>query len=123
VARPQQISDAAIRSIIEELRLPHRAPSGAAVRELLGVRFGVRASTSRVYRLLKMPPPPLTPDEIAWGQSERTVRELIEERDAALRRAQLSELREQATQDRMGLQIDELRERLRSLGVDPLRFK
>jgi hypothetical protein len=123
MSRPQQVSDSAIRSIIEELRLPHRAPSGAAVRKVLAARFGVRASTSRVYRLLRTPPPPLTPDEIALRQSERSVRELIEERDAALRRAELSELREQATQDRMGMQIDELRERLRGLGVDPLRLK
>ena len=31
MARPQQVSDEAIVAIIEELRLPHRTPSGVAV--------------------------------------------------------------------------------------------
>ena len=119
MARPQQISDAAILAIIEELRSPHRAPTGVAVRELLAARFGVRASTARVYHLLKIPPPPQGAD--ALSGSEQRIADLTRERDAALRRAELAEFREQAMQDRMGMQIDELRQRLRSLGVDPFR--
>lgn len=117
MARPQQISDHAIAAIIEELRLPHRAPSGVAVREQLWTRFGIRASTQRVYRLLKAPPLPRT--SLAPTDAERRITELTAERDAALRRAKLAELREQATQDRAAMQIDELRQRLRRLGVDP----
>ena|ERR1700722_10246900 len=117
MARPQQVSDEAIVAIIEELRLPHRAPNGVAVREQLRARFGVRASTQRVYRLLKAPPPappPMDPDSAA-----RRIAELTLERDAAIRRAELAEYREQATQDRTASQIDALRQRLKRMGVDP----
>lgn len=117
MARPQQISDHAIAAIIEELRLPHRAPSGVAVRELLWTRFGLRASTQRVYRLLKAPP--LPPPPVDPLHAERQIAELTAARDAALRRVKLAELREQATQDRAAMQIDALRQRLRGLGIDP----
>jgi hypothetical protein len=45
--------------------------------------------------------------------------QLIAERDAALRRAELAEYREQATVDRTAYLIHDLREKLRRLGVDP----
>lgn len=117
MARPQQVSDDAILAIIEELRLPHRAPSGVAVRGQLWARFGIRASTERVYRLLNAPPrppPPLDPTDAA-----RQIAELTVQRDAALQRAALAEYRERATQDRTAVQIDTLRQRLKRLGVDP----
>jgi hypothetical protein len=117
MARPQQVSDEAIVTIIEELRQPHRAPSGVQVREQLWARFGIRASTQRVYRLLKAAPPPLR--AIDPTVAARRIAELTLERDAALRRAELAEYRERATQDRTALQIDNLRQRLRRLGVDP----
>ncbi len=119
MARPQQVSDEAIVAIIQELRLPHRRPSGVAVREQLWARFGIRASTQRVYRLLKAPPPPPPPIDptAAAGQ----ISELTLQRDAALRRAELAEYRERATQDRTATQIDTLRQRLKRLGADPYR--
>ncbi len=117
MARPQQISDHAIVAIIEELRLPHRAPSGVAVRQQLWTRFGIRASTQRVYRLLKAPPLP-TPS-VDPTDASRQIAELTAERDAALRRVKLLELRAEAEQDRGARQIDALRQRLRALGVDP----
>ena len=117
MARSQQISDDAIIAVIEALRVPHRTPSGVAVRDELWRRFGVRASTDRVYRLLKTPPPP-KPAALPQGLEQR-IAELTAERDAALRRIALAELREEATQDRAAMQIDALRQRLRGLGVDP----
>jgi hypothetical protein len=117
MARPQQISDAAIAAVIEELRLPHRLPTGIAVREQLQLRFGVRASTQRVYRLMKAPPPPRQPPDPS--DAARQIAELVAQRDAALRSAELADYRERATQDRTAKQIDALRQRLRRLGVDP----
>ena len=117
MARPQQVSDETILAIIEELRLPHRAPSGVSVRAHLWARFGIRASTQRVYRLLKAAPAP--PRAIDPTAAARQIAELTLERDAALRRAELAEYRERATQDRTAVQIDYLRQRLRRLGVDP----
>jgi hypothetical protein len=117
MARPQEVSDSAILAIIEELRLPHRAPSGVAVRNLLWSRYRLRASTQRVYELLKARPPlsaPVDPSTAATRVAELTL-----ERDAALRRAELAELREQATQDRTAMQIDVLRQRLKRHGIDP----
>jgi len=116
MARPQQVSDEAIVAIIEELRLPHRSPSGVAVREQLWARFGIRASTQRVYRLLKAPPPPPAP--VDPTVAARQIAELTRQRDAALRRAELAEYRERATQDRTATQIDTLRQRLKRLGAD-----
>ncbi len=117
MARPQQVSDEAIVAIINELRLPHRTPSGVAIREQLWARFGFRASTQRVYRLLKAPPPPPPPNDptAAAGQ----ISELTLQRDEALRRAELAEYRERATQNRTATQIDTLRQRLKRLGADP----
>src|ERR1700730_6631874 len=86
-ARPQQVSDDAIVAIIDELRQPHRAPSGVQVREQLWARFGIRASTQRVYRLLKAPPRP--PPRLDSVDAARQIAELTAERDAALRRAEL----------------------------------
>jgi hypothetical protein len=117
MARPQQVSDETIIAIIEELRLPHRAPSGVVVREHLWARFRIRASTDRVYRLLKAPPPPPPPIDPTAAAAQ--IVELIRERDAALRRAELAEYRERATQERTATQIDTLRQRLKRLGADP----
>ncbi len=117
MARPQQVSDEAIIAIIEELRLPHRSPSGVAVREQLWARFGIRAGTQRVYRLLKAPPP--LPPPIDPSAAARQIAELTRQRDEALRRAELAEYRERATQDRTATQIDTLRQRLKRLGADP----
>src|ERR1700687_1903980 len=117
MARPQQVSDEAIAAIIEEWRLPHRTPSGVAVREQLWARFGIRASTQRVYRLLKAPPPP--PPPIDHTAAARLIPGLTLQRGEALRRAELAEYRERATQDRTATEIDTLRQRLRRLGADP----
>jgi hypothetical protein len=119
VARPQKITDEAILVIIRELSLPHRSPSGTAVRQELHTRFGIRAGTERIYRLLKSPPPPSSPVDLSSATDQ--IAELTRERDAARQRAELAEYRERATQDRTALQIDDLRQRLKALGVDPYR--
>jgi hypothetical protein len=117
MARPPKLTDTEIGALIAELRQPHRAPTGVAVRKELMARYGIRAGTQRVYRLLSAPPPP--PPPIDPSEAARHVAELTAARDAALRRAELAEYRERATQDRTANQIHELRAKLRRLGVDP----
>lgn len=102
--------------VIAAQRAAHLPCTGVAIRLELERRFGTRAGTDRLYRLLrKLPltvnpsPPPLDLD----------MAQLAAERDVALRRAQLAEYREEATQVRTAAEIDSLRERLRALGVDP----
>ena len=117
MARPPKLTDTEIGAIIAELRRPHRPPTGVAVRRELMARYGIRAGTQRVYRLLGAPPPP--PPPIDPSEAARRIADLTAERDAALHRAELAEYRERATQDRTANQIHELRVKLRRLGVDP----
>lgn len=123
MARPQQISDAAILAVITDLRLPHREPSGIAVRHALWARYGIRASTNRVYRLLKtLPAAPLPLQRVSLGVESQLAR-VTAERDAALQRAALAELREESTQSRLSMHIDALRQQLLAFGVNPYSLK
>jgi DNA-binding PadR family transcriptional regulator len=115
VARPQKLSDEEIVTVIMALRASHRPATGVDIRRELHQRFGVRCGTDRIYQLLRglgsqgYGSPPGTPE----------IAQLVVERDAALRRAELAEYREEATQARTASEIDSLRQRLRALGVDP----
>ena len=135
MARLPWVSDDDILATWASLKAHGRQPSVRVLREILKDRFGGRCGTNRVYGLisarglapsaasgatsqtktaLSAPshdhPPLADPDQIA---------QLTAERDAAIKRAELAEFREQATQDRTAYQIFELREKLRRLGVDP----
>lgn len=118
MARPQKLTDEEIWAVIAAQRAAHLPCSGVAIRRELARRFGIRAGTDRLYRLLREAPPP----NHCSPPPDLDIARLIAERDAALRRAELAELREDATQVRTAAQIDALRERLRALGVDPFAF-
>jgi hypothetical protein len=116
MARPQKLTDGQIVALIAALRAENLPCTGVDIRRELARRFGVRAGTDRVYRLLR---------ELALHTELPAARPTIDlaqleiQRDAALRRAQLAEYREEATQVRTANEIDTLRQRLRALGVDP----
>jgi len=116
MARPQKLTDAEICTVIAAQRAAHLPCTGVAIRRELECRFGTRAGTDRLYRLLRESPPIVNPSP---APLDLDIAQLAAERDAALRRAQLAEYREDATQVRMAAEIDSLRERLRALGVDP----
>ena len=118
MARPPKIPDGELLTVIQELRAAAPVLTGQALRAELQRRFGFRAGTQRVYRLLHAPGPP-APPRTPPADFEHQLAELRAERDAALQRAELAEFREQATQDRTAHQIFELREKLRRLGKDP----
>jgi hypothetical protein len=117
MARPPKLSDDQLRAVIQEMRAMHPVLTGQALRQELLRRYGTRAGTQRVYRFLQAPPPPLPPAPVDGSPVQMA--QLIAERDAALRRAELAEYREQATVDRTAYLIHDLREKLRRLGVDP----
>ena len=116
MARPQKLTDAAIVAVIAALRAANLPATGVDTRRELARRFGVRAGTDRVYRLLRKS---ATPGDVPTLLPALDLAQLSVERDAALRRAQLAEYREEATQKRTAHEIDTLRQRLRALGVDP----
>ena len=113
MARPPKISDSDLISVIAELRKLHRVLTGQHVRAELHRRFGIRAGTKRVYRLLRSPPP--TPPPIDPSDAASRILALTIERDAALARADLSELRERSTQDRTANEIHDLRQEVKRL--------
>jgi len=113
MARLPACSDQQIEHVLAELRAANDRPiSGLTLRRELQQRFGSRAGTDRIYRLLQRPVQPL--GENSAGSSALIAR-LTAERDAALARAELSELREVATQDRTANEIYELRQKVRAL--------
>jgi hypothetical protein len=99
--------------MIAELRKLHRVLTGQHVRAELHRRFGIRAGTKRVYRLLRSPPPP--PPSIDPSDATYRILALTRERDSALARANLAELRERSTQDRTANEIYELRQEVKRL--------
>lgn len=113
VARLPRCSDEQIVALLAELRAAARHPvSGLKLRRELQTRFGIRAGTDRIYRLMHLQPPPAdSPETLAL------IARLTAERDAALARAELAELREVATQDRTANEIHELRQKVRALQV------
>jgi hypothetical protein len=117
MARPQKLNDKEIYTVIAAQRAAHLPCTGVAIRRELERRFGTRAGTDRLYRLLRKTPTTANPSPSL--PLDLDVTRLAAERDAALRRAQLAEYREEATQVRTAAEIDSLRERLRALGVDP----
>lgn len=113
MARLPACSDQQIELVLAELRaVGDRPVSGLTLRRELQRRFGSRAGTDRVYRLLQRPVPPAGENDAAISA---LIARLTAERDAALARAELSELREVATQDRTANEIYELRQKVRAL--------
>lgn len=117
--RPQKISDDTIVAVVIDLERAGSPRTGVDVRKELWRRHGVKAGTDRVYQLLRKRAAEVHSKPSA-GTDERR---LIRERDEAVRRAELAELREEAMQSRTALEIDTLRQTIRSLGVDPFTLE
>jgi hypothetical protein len=111
MSRLPACSDHQISAVLAELRAAtHRPVSGLQLRRELKARFGIRAGTDRIYRLLALAVAPQAPSE----PTAELIARLTAERDAALARAELAELREVATQDRTANEIHELRQKVRA---------
>jgi hypothetical protein len=116
MARPPRLPDAAIISLIGELRAQHTVLTGTRLREELQARHGTPGGVSRIYRLLdqaRQPQPARPAPTPAAGTNDVT--ELQAELAVALERARLAEHREEAHQARWAGEIHALREQVRSL--------
>jgi hypothetical protein len=114
MARPPKLSGFQIEEIIDELRSRVSVLTGTMVRAELQRRFGVRAGTERIYRMLRAPSPTPAPP-LQTSRSEERMLELEKALAAALKRAELAEHREQAHQDKWALELHELRNEVQRL--------
>jgi len=121
-----RISDINLRGVCRELLRPGRPVSHRALRQVLLDRFGATGKTARVLKVLREESArlsaakgnddrsnlPVLPAEVRELQERLTKAETRAEEMKA--RAELAELREQSHQDRWGMEIDRLREKLRA---------
>lgn len=115
MARLPKHTDAEILSVLAALKISGGPISGVTLRKELRRCLGAAGGTQRIYRLLKTPPP------LDASEAAMRVAAMQAERDAAVSRAELAELRERAAVDRTANQIHELRQRLRAVGIDPFK--
>ena len=101
---PPHVTDDDIRTLISELAVGERLPSGALLRAVLKQRFGSRGGVTRIYRLL------------ANARSKRSVVRRVEPADVLERelqvmreRAERAERREEVHQSRWAAEVDQLR--------------
>jgi hypothetical protein len=118
----RKLSDAQIAITFESLRNAGQSVSGRAVRAALRQQFGAAGKTSRVFALCRaLRDPPIREPELivdlrrAVLAAEQATTAVQAERDQALGRAQRSEAREVAHQDRWANEIHALRESLEQL--------
>jgi hypothetical protein len=119
MARIPKHTDAEILSVLAALKISGGQISGVTLRKELRRCLGVAGGTQRIYRLLKTPPRP--PPPLDASEAARRVEAMQAERDAAVSRAKLAELREREAVDRTANQIHDLRQRLRAAGIDPFK--
>jgi hypothetical protein len=108
---PPKVTDQAISSLIRELSSNTELPSGAAVREVLQLRYGSRGGVARVYRLLANERSRLGSTALSSIESR------LQEQENRSLREQLQALRqrEDAQQLYWARQVAQLRERVASL--------
>jgi hypothetical protein len=112
--RGERVTTQQILGVIADLereRGPKRV-RGSHVRAVLRDRFGTVANTDRVYRLLhaqREAPTPVPAPSPPLSDDERL------QYEAALRRADLVERREQAQTEYLATQVDRLRQELKQL--------
>jgi hypothetical protein len=119
MARLPKHTDAEILSVLAALKISGGPISGVTLRKELRRCLGAAGGTQRIYRLLKTPPPP--PPPLDASEAAMRVAAMQAERDAAVSRAELAELREREAVDRTANQIHDLRQRLRAVGIDPFK--
>lgn len=123
MARPPRLPDAAILSLIEELRAQHAVLTGTRLRDELIRRHGSPCGVSRIYRLLHQAtqPQPASPATVPPGTHD--IAELQAQLEAALERARLAEHREESHQTRWAGEIHALREQLRDVSNSGQRMR
>ena len=101
---PPHVTDDDIRTLISELAVGERLPSGALLRAVLKQRFGSPGGVTRIYRLLSN------------ARSKNSVVRKVEAADVLERelqgmreRAERAEQREVAHQSRWAAEVDQLR--------------
>jgi hypothetical protein len=111
----KQLTDDQIRDVINSLRQRGLKPTGLAVRSNLRSLYGMPGGVERIYRLI--------------GEAKSTARSaqqhnsdeialLKQQLAAAVERAELAEHRERTHQERWVMEIDLLRQQLRSAQID-----
>jgi hypothetical protein len=114
MARPPRLPDAAILSVIAELRGQHAVLTGTCLREELTRRHGSPCGVSRIYRLLREATQPAHEPARPAPTITGDLPQLQRERDEALERARLAEHREDHHLARWAGEIHALREQVRT---------
>ena len=113
----RQLTEHRIRTTCRDLIANHGRVSGRALRRELRVRFGAVGKTARVFQIWReesvaKPPAPEIPVHMAKVQQRLQVAEAAMVENQA--RAERAEFREQAHQEHWAMEIDRLREQLRT---------
>ena len=119
----RKLSDQQIVATFRDLSAQNKRVSGRSLRAALRQQFGAAGKTDRIfalYRALKAPPSAEPVDVIDLRQRIAEQEQLL---TAALSRAERSEAREIAHQDRWANEIHELRERVEQLKGEAVRRK
>lgn len=101
---PAHVTDDAIRTLISELTVGERLPSGALLRAVLKQRFGSPGGVTRIYRLLSNA-------RSKYSAVRKVVAADVLERElqAMRERAERAEKREEVHQSRWAVEVDQLR--------------
>lgn len=112
----KQLTDEQIAGVIKALRNRGQKITGLAVRTELRRAFGMPGGVDRIYRLISQ--------DRATGHADQQnnlvaeIALLKQQLAEALQRAELAEYREQAHQEKWAMEIDLLRQQLRSSQID-----
>ena len=108
---PPKVRDQVVQSIIRDLSIGGRLPSGAAVRTVLAQRFGSRGGVARIYRLLAK-----ERERRAGTALSPITAGLLEQENSNLReQLKAARQREDAHQAHWTREVGRLRERLETL--------
>ena len=102
---PPHVTDADIQTLISELAVEERLPSGALLRAVLKQRFGSPGGVTRIYRLLSNARSKKNSVVRKVEAAEVLERELQQMRE----RAERAEQREETHQSRWAAEVDQLR--------------
>jgi hypothetical protein len=119
----RKLTDEQIVATFRDLSARNNHVSGRSLRAALREQFGAAGKTDRIfalYRALKAPPSAEPVDVLDLRQRIAEQEQLL---TAALNRAERSEAREVAHQDRWANEIHELRQRVEQLKSEAVRRK
>jgi hypothetical protein len=110
---PVHVTDAVIQTVITELAVGERLPSGALLRAVLKQRYGSPGGVARIYRLLSQ-----AQSKKSVVRTAETAEVLQRELQAMRARAERAEQREETHQTRWAAEVDQLR--LKVAAFEPL---